>query len=206
VSYPTAVGAAYPSGGDARVVLIDATGTRSVLFNPSAGTFESADDIDQLFAALPIDDVVAVARTATRTYMFDSAGSATLYDHAQASFSAPTPLATALPNIPFNAVGAAFGKGSLIFLFNAAGSSYAAYNEVTNTWSPVYSFATDFGGGGAPIASVGAAYLGSDDQVLLFDKSGTTFCLYDLAGTFSSDFEIEELGDGNLNFDDASNN
>jgi hypothetical protein len=204
MSYPIAIGAAYPNGGDARIVLIDATGTRGALFNPSAGTFEPADDIDELLPGLPIDDIVAVARTDVRTVLFDGAGSVTIYDHAQASFSAPAPLATALPNIPFTAVGAAFGLNSQIFVFDAAGTSYSAYNQVTTNWSPVYSFATDFGGGGAPIASVGAAYLGSDDNIVLFDKSGTNFCMYG-GGTFSSDFDIEELGDGNLSFDDASN-
>jgi hypothetical protein len=204
VSYPTAIGAAYPNGGDGRVVLIDATGTRTVLYNPAAGTFASGDDIDELEGGPPISEVVAAARLPQATYMFDAAGAVTVYDHAQASFSPPELLADALDDIPFSSVGAAFGYGDKIFVFNAGGVSYAVYNTVTETWSPTYSFAADFGGGGAPIASVGAAYFDGDSAIVLFDKSGTTFCTYAISGEFSGDFDIEELGDGSLSFDDVA--
>lgn len=204
VVYDTAVGAAYPNGGDGRIVLIDATGTRTVLYNPAAGTFESGDDIDELEGGPPIMDVVAAARLAGETYLFDGVGDVTVYDHAQASFSAPEPLADALDDVPFTSVGAAFGYGNQIFVFNAGGTSYAAYNMTSETWSPTYSFLADFGGGGAPLASVGAAYALDDGSIVLFDKSGTSYCVYTGNGEFSDDFDIEELGDGSLDFNDVS--
>ena len=200
-SYEPFVGAAYPNGGDGRIVLIDVTGTRSALYNPTSGTFESADDIDELQGGLPLADVVAVGRTDDATYYFASDGMATVYDPAQAAFSTPEPVADVLDDLPFPAVAAAFGNGSQLFVFNEGGTSYAAYNTANDTWSPVYSFATDFGGGGAPIPSVGAAYRDGNAYVL-FDKSGSSYCIYGSNGEFSDDFDIEELGDGMLDFND----
>jgi hypothetical protein len=202
-SYATAVGAAYRHGGDARIVLIDATGTRSALFNPGAGTFESADDIDELEGGIPLADVVAAGRLDGETYFVSSTGEVTVFDHGQAAFTTPDDLGEVLEDVPFSSVGAAFGLGSQLFVFNAGGSSYAAYSLANDTWSPVYSFATDFGGGGAPIASVGAAYVDTDDAIVLFDLSGTSYCIYGGNGEFSDDFDIEELGNGSLTFDDG---
>jgi hypothetical protein len=202
-TYEPLVGAAYPNAGDGRIVLIDVTGTRSVLYNPTSGTFESADDIDELQGGLPLIDVVAVGRLNDAIYYFASDGMATVYDLTQSSFAAPAPAASVLDGLPFPSVGAAFGSGNQLFVFSAGGTSYAAYNTESDTWSPVYSFATDFGGGGAPIASVGAAYQ-DGAAYYLFDNSGSSFCIYAGNGEFSNDFDIEELGDGNLSFDDVT--
>lgn len=204
VIYDDAVGAAYPNSGDGRIVLIDPTGTRSTLYNPATGVFESPDDIDELEGGPPITEVVAAGRVDTSTYMFDAMGMVTVYDHVQATFSPPEPLADALDDVPFNAVGAAFGIGSQLFVFNQGGSSYAAYHVEDETWSPVYSFLGDFGGGGAPIASVGAAYTTDDGSIVLFDVSGTGYCVYGGNGQFSDDFDIADLGDGMLTFNDTS--
>ena len=57
VEYATEVGAAYQRTGDARVVLVDGTGTRTSLFNPSTGAFESPDDIDELEGGTPLQNV-----------------------------------------------------------------------------------------------------------------------------------------------------
>jgi hypothetical protein len=204
VVYEDAVGAAYPNSGDGRIVLIDPSGTRSLLFNPSTGVFESSDDIDELEGGPPITEVVAAGRTDTATYMFDAMGQVTIYDHAQSTFSAPEPVAEVLEDIPIAAVGAAFGYNNQLFVFNQGGTSYAAYNVANDTWSPVYSFLGDFGGGGAPIASVGASYTTSDNSIVLFDVSGTSYCVYSGSGEFSDDFDIEDLGDGTLTFNDTS--
>jgi hypothetical protein len=204
VVYEDAVGAAYPNAGDGRVVLIDPSGTRSVLYNPATGVFESADDIDELEGGPPIVEVVAAGRVNDLTYMFDAMGQVTLYDHAQATFSPPELVSEVLEDVPFTTVGAAFGNGNHLFVFNGGGSSYAAYNTVTDTWSPVYSFLADFGGGGAPIASVGAAYAQGGGSFVLFDVSGTSYCVYASSGEFSDDFDITDLGDGTLTFNDPS--
>lgn len=202
-SYATAVGAAYASASDARIVLVDVTGTRSSQYNPSTGMFSSPDDIDELEGGLPIADVVAAANVGEVTYLFDASGQVTLYDRAQATFTAPEALAEALEDVPFSAVGAAFGAGDTLFVFNTGGTQYAAFNTADETWSPVYGFATDFGGGGAPIANVGAAYADAQGGYVLFDLSGDKFCIYAGSGTFSDDFDIDELGDGMLTFDDV---
>lgn len=204
VTYDDAVGAAYARAGDGRIVLIDPSGTRSTLYNPATGVFESPDDIDELEGGPPITEVVAAGRIGDVTYLFDASGQVTVYDHTQATFSPPEPLADALDDIPFNAVGAAFGYGSQLFVFNQGGTSYAAYNTTTETWSPVYGFLGDFGGGGAPIPSVGAAYVANDDSIVLFDLSGTSYCVYGSNGLFSDDFDIVDLGDGTLTFNDTS--
>ncbi len=127
-----------------------------------------------------------------------------MYDHGQAAFSQPEPIGELLEDAPFANVGAAFGYGAQLFVFNPGGSSYAAYNTTTEAWSPVYSFLGDFGGGGAPIANVGAAYNAGDGTIVLFDVNGTSYCVYTYGGEFSDDFDIEQLGDGGLVFNDTS--
>jgi hypothetical protein len=73
---------------------------------------------------------------------------------------------------------------------------YGAYYTATEAWSPVFDFVTDFGGGGSPLASVGAAFA-IGDQVTLFDLTGEKFSVYSLpTAEFSPVFPIEELGDG----------
>ena len=108
-----------------------------------------------------------------------------------------------LEDAPLTTVGAAFGAGDTLFIFNSGGSSYAAYNVADESWSQIYDFATEFGSGGAPIASVGAAYENDSGGFVLFDLSGTSYCVYSSQGTFSDDFDIEELGDGMLTFTDV---
>ncbi len=201
VSYEDAVGAAYAADG--RIVLIDPSGTRSSRYNPTTGVFESADDIDELEGGLPLAEVVAAATVDGSTYLFDAMGRVTIYDRGQGTFSPPDDLSEVLEDSPLSSVGAAFGLGTQLFVFNEGGSSYAAYNASTETWSPVYSFATDFGGGGAPIASVGAAATLGDGSIMLFDRSGAEYCIYGGNGTFSDDFDITELGDGSLSFNET---
>ena len=198
----TRVGAAYPHGGDARIVLIDRTGTRSALFNPSNGLFEGADDIEELEGGLPLVDVRASAAVGDDIYLFAHDGSVTIYDRSQASFSTPEPLAEVLEDVPFNEIGAAFGAGDQLFVFNAGGASYAAYDTAAQSWSQIYDFATEFGGGGAPIANVGAAYANAAGGYVLFDLSGASYCIYGNGGQFSDDFDIDELGGGGLSFND----
>ena len=196
-----AVGAAYANKGDARIVLVDATGTRTALYNPSTGTFESPDDIDELEGGTPLGDVAAAANVGNMIYMFDQAGQVTIYDRDQATFSPAEALPDALDDVPFNNVGAAFGSGDTLFIFNAGGTSYAAYNTADETWSQIYDFASEFGNGGAPIANVGAAY-SDGNSFVLFDLSGTKYAIYSGSGQFSDDFDLDELGDGNLTFND----
>ena len=39
---------------------------------------------------------------------------------------------------------------------------------------------------------------------MLFDVSGTSYCVYSGNGQFSDDFDIVDLGDGTLTFNDAN--
>jgi hypothetical protein len=201
IVYEMAVGAAYGRGGDGRAVLIDPTGTRSVLYNPSTGTFDTGDDIDELESGLPLTEVVAAAHLDAETYFFDASGNASVFDHAQAVFSTPRPIEEVLEGLPFASVGAAFGYNNTLFVFNAAGSSYAAYSP-NGVWSPTYSFVTDFGGGGAPIASVGAGFVQEDNAIVLFNFSGERYSVYAGAGEFSSAFDSGELVNGTRDFND----
>lgn len=206
VTYAARVGAAYPNRGDARLVLVDATGSRSVLFNQITGAFFAAQDLAKSERGLPFTHVAAIAGLDDATYYFDDNGQATVFDRATAAFSAPAPVGDVLPGLPFPAVGATFSVHGSIFVFDAPGTSYAAFVPATGTWSPVYNFATDFGGGGAPFPNVGAACADSDGIVWLFDAQGDRFTEYDYARTrFSSAFDVADLGDGTLNFNDAGN-
>jgi len=202
VAYRDAVGAAY--AGEGRLVLIDPSGTRSSSYNPNTGAFESADDIDELEGGLPIADVVAAGTVDGETYLFDAMGQVTVYDRGQGTFSVPDDLDEVLEDIPVTGVSATFGLGTQLFVFNEGGTSYAAYDTSSQTWSPVYSFTTDFGGGGAPIASVGAAATLGDGSILLFDRRGAEYCIYGGNGTFSDDFDLSELGDGTLSFNETA--
>jgi hypothetical protein len=202
IDYLPHVGAAYKNEGDARVVLIDISGTRTAVYNPSTGAFESPDDIDELEGGVPLDNVVAAGTVGSDTYFFDQDGLVTVYHRDQATFSEPDSIDEVLEGSPFAKVGGALGTGVQLFVFNEGGTSYAAYNTTTKGWSPIYNFATDFGGGGAPIASVGAAYDDGNGGYLLFDTSGQKYCIFSNGGVFSDDFDIDELGNGSLTFND----
>ncbi|MEM1034426.1 MAG: hypothetical protein AAGN82_29080 [Myxococcota bacterium] len=199
-----AVGAAYAADG--RVVLIDASGTRVASYNPNTGAFTGSDDLDELEGSgPPLADVRAAGTVDNATYMVDASGQIVVYDRSQGTFSAPDDLDEILEDIPFSAVGAAFGFGDQLFVFNQGGASYAAYDVSDQTWSSVFSFTSDFGGGGGPIASVGAAAPIDDDAILLFSLAGDEYCIYSTNnGTFSDDFDLDELGDGTLRFNDTA--
>jgi hypothetical protein len=94
-------------------------------------------------------------------------------------------------------------RTSRIFFFNKVGTQYAAWNYKDKTWSRVYSFTSEFGGGGAPIASVGGAvYVEGENAYYLFNRNGTRYTIYnDDNRIFSAAFDVTELGNGSLSFD-----
>lgn len=203
------IGAAYPNAGDSRIILINKEGTRFVYWTPSTGSFSSARSISELEnGALPLGSVGASATTAdgSETYFFDTAGSRfTVYERDTAEFDEEEEFdddSGAFGDPEIEGVGAALHSTNTnrIFFFNGAGTKYAVWDYQNASWTRVYDFASEFGGGGAPIASVGAGVT-VDGLYYLFNRDGTRYTIYAASGKFSSSFPLSELGNGSLSFD-----
>ncbi|MEM8600462.1 MAG: hypothetical protein AAGF99_11115 [Bacteroidota bacterium] len=209
-----AVGAAYPNAADGRIILINAEGDRFVYWNPTNGSFSSARPVSDLEnGALPFSRLGASVSTLDKaeTYFFDTDGeSYVVYERDEAEFDETEDFGeddADLADADIEEVGAALVVSPIgsvnpdrIFLFNGQGTRYQVWDYVEESWSDVARFPTDFGGGGAPIAAVGAAvYVESDGAFYMFNRDGTEYTIY--TGTFSDDFDIDELGDGTLSFD-----
>ncbi len=204
---PVAVGAASTSMDDDRVVLVNLAGTRFVYMDPADGSFTSSRPVSEIEQDYPLTGVNAAVHgpesDPVHSYYFDVTGSQMAYlDHEASSpaFDVHTFGDTAFDAAPFDQVGAAFVSGETLFFFNRSGSCYTAFDTDVERWSPVYSFAGDFGGGGAPIAAVGAAYKQPSGEFVLFNLQGDKFTYYTGGGNFSPAFDISELGDGSLAF------
>lgn len=208
-STPPRVGAAFPTTTGDGVVLVNAEGTRFVVHDPSDGSFSSSRPIAEAEADNPFGTVHAGVHDANtnpgQTFFFDETGQQVA--HFDRRGAAPTvdveTFGTSIfAAAPLPHVGAAFVLGTQLFVFDRGGLQYAAYNQTNGTWSPAYSFSSDFGGGGAPIAAVGASYVrgAGASEIVLFDLSGDEFTIYSTGGVFSPAFDIGDLGDGSLRF------
>ncbi len=210
-----AVGAAYQNASDSRVLLINEEGTRFVYWNPANGTFSGGDDIDDLEnGQLPLGSVGASASRYdnTETYFFDEEGKQyTIYERATSEFDEVSVFGDddgefgdpELEDVGTALVVSPVGSSSnpnRIFFFNKLGTHYQVWDYENETWSRVFTFVTEFGGGGAPIASVGAAvYVEAENVFYMFNREGTKYTIYN--GTFSAAFEVTQLGNGSLSFD-----
>ena len=157
---PREVGAAYVDPASGRLVLISKTGTRFVYFDVAQGTFTDPRPTTELVPGLGTALIGAAAfdEGAARLELSDLLGEArTLYDPAVDVEGVSETWASLGAAGSFSSVGAVFSHNSNLFVFNMGGSEYAAYDRDNSTWSPTFSFAGDFGGGGAPIANVGAS-------------------------------------------------
>lgn len=206
VPVPREVGAAFFDPADGRMVLISKTGTRFVHFDVAQGTFTAPRPTSELLPGMTNPLVGGMTHDeATGLYeLGDLVGAARqLYDPAtdtEGSLETWEDLGADPSFVP--GTSALFVAGSQLFVFSAGGSEYAAYNRSTQTWSPTYSFTGDFGGGGAPIANVGAsATAPSGREYYLFDLSGTRWTTYGGNGSFAPAFTLDELGDGTLTFE-----
>ncbi|MEM8559630.1 MAG: hypothetical protein AAGG50_17560 [Bacteroidota bacterium] len=203
-----AVGAAYPNAADARVILISAEGDRYVLWNPANGSFSSARSVSALENGdLPFGRLGAAVSTSDEleTYFFDMNGeNYAVYERDEAEFDEVEEFGeddTDFMDADIEEVSAAYATSAQFFMFDKQGTTYQAWNYTTEAWGPVFSFITDFGGGGTPIASVGAA-VNVGSLVYLFNRDGSEYTIYNDANrTFSDDFDISELGDGTLSFE-----
>ncbi|MEL6442891.1 MAG: hypothetical protein AAFY55_17370 [Bacteroidota bacterium] len=203
-----AVGAAYPNAADGRVILVNADGDRFVLWNPSNGSFSNARNVSTLENGdLPYGEIGAAVSTTgnSETYFFDTRGeNYAVYERDESEFDESEEFGeddTDFVDADIEEVRAAFAIGAQFFLFDQQGTRYQAYNYEQESWSSLFSFLTDFGGGGTPIASVGAA-VNVGGLVYLFNRDGTEYTIYNDANrSFSDDFDIDELGDGTLSFE-----
>lgn len=110
-------------------------------------------------------------------------------------------------SLPFNKVGAAYtfssqGKDK-IMLFDEESSNYVAYFEKPEpTCTRQYNFESDFGGGGAPFANVGAVvpYPGRN-WYIIFEKNSGRYTYYneDKKG-WESVFNLNQFGGGGCPF------
>ena len=206
VPIPREVGAVFIDPADGRMVLISKTGTRFVHFDVAQGTFTAPRPIAELLPGMTSPLVGGMTHDATTgLYEFgDLVGAARqLYDPATdtaGNLETWEDLGAGPSYVP--GTSALFSLGSQLFMFSPGGSEYTAYDRSSQTWSPTFSFTGDFGGGGAPIPSVGAAAAGDRGRgIYLFDLSGTRWTIYSNGGNFSPAFTLDELGDGTLTFE-----
>ncbi len=199
------VGAAFVVPGSDTVILFNTDGERYVEFDRTTGRFSDSDETEDLGDDNPFDEVGAGSALpgGTEAVVFNETGSrGSVYDTATGDFSAPATFAAMYPGAPFARPSAGFITGDQVIFFDERGENYAAYNFVTSTWSNVFSFATEFGGGGAPFPAVGAsfAFEAGGSEFYLFDRSGERFVIFDGGGVFSALMSLSDLGDGSLEF------
>jgi len=200
------VGAAYVTTSGL-VNLISLDGTRWVSWNPVSGAFGPGADIQTLEGGgLPLGNVGAAGTTKDDldTFMFDTGGrDYTVFEHGQSGYDEVGTFGadTGFGDPDLGDVGAICRAANTerLFFFNRAGTSMQLWDYRSRTWSPEASFADSFGGGGAPIANVGAA-VWVNGLYYLFDTTGKTWATYLGNLQFEGPFDISELGDGTLNF------
>lgn len=202
----SAIGAAYPNAGDARIAFFNRTGDRFLLFNPVTGAVTDADDLDDIENGLiPLDAVGASANVfgEDETYFFSTDGDTfTNYERDQADFDAPASFEAEYDEMGYDlsSVGAAFEgdffASQSVVLFNLNGTEWQLWQPESDSFSDVFTFPAQFGGGNAPISAVGAAfYREESNQVYLFNREGTQYTIWSGGSNFTSAFDVEELGD-----------
>jgi hypothetical protein len=200
------IGAAYPNAGDSRIVFFNTSGDRFLLFNPVTGAVTDADDIDDLENGLiPLDDVAAAASVfgEEETYFFAADGDTfTNYERDVADFDAPASFEQEYDEQGYDlsSIGAAvegdFFASNSIVLFNQNGTEWQLWQPEEETFSDVFTFPSQFGGGNAPISAVGAAVFRDDtNQVYLFSRDGSQYTIWNGGSNFTAAFDVEELGD-----------
>lgn len=207
----SAIGAAYPNAGDSRLVFLNTSGDRFLIFNPVTGAVTNADDVDEIENGLiPLDDVGAAASFSgeEETYFFSSDGDTfTNYERDVADFDMPASFEDEYDEFGYdlNSIGAAvdgsfFASGSMV-LFNQNGTEWQLWQPEagsggTDFFSDVFTFPAGFGGGNAPIPAVGAAVYREDtNQVYLFNREGTQYTIWSGDSNFTAAFVVEDLGD-----------
>lgn len=203
-----AIGAAYPSAADSRILLVNKAGTRTVYWTPSSGAFSDAEPVSALEnGALPLDDVGATTSTRddVETFFFNEDGSEfTVYERDESAFDEVEAFGDdngEFGDPEIEDVGAAVDVSrTQLLLFNRNGTRYGMWNVESETWDGYLNFPADFFGGGAPISAVGAiVFVDEENAYYLFDRDGTKYTVF--AGNFSNAFDVTELGDGTLSFD-----
>ncbi len=200
------VGAAYvTSAGTVNLISLD--GARWVNWNPQSGSFSTALDVQSLEGGgLPLSGVGAAGATkdGANTFMFANAGTSyTVFEDNGGQYEDVEIFGAsddfAVPEL--SEVGAICRAAATdrLFFFSRSGTTWQLWDYVNRTWSPEVSFADNFGGGGAPIANVGAAVY-VDGIYYLFDTSGKTWATYLGNLEFEGPFDISQLGNGTLNF------
>ncbi len=99
-----------------------------------------------------------------------------------------------------NSIGAAvegdFFASNSIVLFNQNGTEWQLWQPENDSFSDVFTFPSQFGGGNAPISAVGAAvYRDDTNQVYLFSRDGERYTIWAGGSNFTAAFPVEELGD-----------
>jgi hypothetical protein len=202
----SAVGAAYPNAGDSRLVFFNTDGDRFLLFNPVTGAVTDADDLDDIENGLiPLDDVGASASVfgEEETYFFAADGDTfTNYERDVADFDTPASFEEEYDEAGYdlNSIGAAaegdFFASNSIVLFNQNGTEWQLWQPENDSFSDVFTFPSQFGGGNAPISAVGAAvYRDDTNQLYLFNREGTQYTIWAGGSNFTAAFDVEELGD-----------
>ncbi|MEP0545648.1 MAG: Ig-like domain-containing protein [Rhodothermales bacterium] len=202
----TAVGAAYPNAGDSRIVFFNTSGDRFLVFNPVTGVSTDPDDLDDIENGLiPLDDVAAAASVFDEgeTYFFANDGDTfTNYERDTADFDTPASFEEEYDEQGYelSSIGAAvegdFFASNSIVLFNQNGTEWQLWQPENDSFSDVFTFPSQFGGGNAPISAVGAAVYREDtNQVYLFSRDGTRYTIWAGGNNFTAAFPVEELGD-----------
>ncbi|NNF59164.1 MAG: hypothetical protein HKN04_13090 [Rhodothermaceae bacterium] len=203
------IGAAYPNAGDSRIVLLNTDGDRFLLLNLVTGAVTDADDLDDLENGLiPLNEVAASANVfgEDETYFFDMDGDTfTNYERDTADFDSPASFEDEYDEFGYDltSIGAAFEgdffASNSIVLFNQNGTQWQLWQPEFDSFSTVFSFPAQFGGGNAPISSVGAAFWRDEsNQVYLFNREGTQYTIWSGGSSFTAAFDVDDLG--NLDF------
>jgi hypothetical protein len=202
----SAIGAAYPNAGDSRLVFFNTAGDRFLLFNPVTGAVTDADDLDDIENGLiPIEDVGAAASVfgEEETYFFSTDGDTfTNYERDVADFDLPASFEEEYDEQGYDlsSIGAAvegdFFASNSIVIFNQNGTEWQLWQPEEDSFSDVFTFPSQFGGGNAPISAVGAAVFRDDtNQVYLFNREGTQYTIWSGGSSFTAAFDVEELGE-----------
>lgn len=201
-----AVGAAYPNAGDRRLVFINTDGDRFLLFNPVTGTTTDADDLDDLENNTPPLDKIGAAANLfgdDETYFFSDDGDTfTNYERDNATYDTPASFEEEYDNDGYDldSIGAAaegdfFARNSIV-LFNQNGTQWQLWQPENDSFSDVFTFPAQFGGGNSPISAVGAAvFIDESNELYLFNRSGTQYTIWRGGNNFSAAFPIDQLGD-----------
>ena len=202
----TAIGGAYPNAGDSRIIFFNMSGDRFLVFNPVTGASTDPDDLNDVENGLiPLDDVAAAASVFDdgETYFFANDGDTfTNYERDTADFDAPASFEGEYDEQGYdlNSIGAAvegdFFASNSIVLFNQNGTEWQLWQPENDSFSDVFTFPSQFGGGNAPISAVGAAvYRDDTNQVYLFSRDGERYTIWAGGSNFTAAFPVEELGD-----------